>query len=212
VAIACFGTYILLNPDIPLTPKKAFVSLSLLRLVRQPVNWLRVVFMAVKKIWISGIRIHDFLGAEEITEARLVTDGRLMQEIVVHVCDASFAWSSISGSPVMVDIKDLNVKRGSLVAVVGQTGDGKSSFISALLGEMFKVGGTVEVHGKTAYVSQQAWIISGSIRDNIIFGKPWNEKLYHEVVDGCALLRDFDQFPAGDRTEIGTHIICSKKK
>ena len=102
-------------------------------------------------------------------------------------------------------LSDLNIsiKTGSLCAIVGSVGSGKSSFLSALLGEMDKTAGEIELSGRIAYVSQQAWIQNATLKKNITFGKKMNEDLYNKVVLDCALKSDFDILPGGDSTEIG---------
>uniref|UniRef100_A0A7N8XN14 ATP-binding cassette, sub-family C (CFTR/MRP), member 3 n=1 Tax=Mastacembelus armatus TaxID=205130 RepID=A0A7N8XN14_9TELE len=92
---------------------------------------------------------------------------------------------------------------GSLLAVVGHVGCGKSSLISALLGEMEKVEGDISVRGSVAYVPQQAWIQNATLRDNILFENPYNEQKYHSVLEACALTFDLEVLPGGDMTEIG---------
>lgn len=87
--------------------------------------------------------------------------------------------------------------------MVGSVGSGKSSLISAFLGEMERVTGRVNTKGSIAYVPQQAWIQNATLRDNILFGKTLDGKVYNSVVDACALKPDFDMLPGGDRTEIG---------
>lgn len=73
------------------------------------------------------------------------------------------------------------VKKGSLVAVVGMVGSGKSSLLSAILGDMRRCSGTVRVEGSVAYVPQQAWIQNLTVKDNILFGSKHDERLYSEV-------------------------------
>lgn len=90
-----------------------------------------------------------------------------------------------------------------MVAVVGSVGSGKSSVVSAFLGEMERVSGIVNTNGTIAYVSQQAWIQNATLKDNILFGKVYDKKTYDRVVEACALKPDFDMLPAGDMTEIG---------
>lgn len=97
----------------------------------------------------------------------------------------------------------MQVKRGSLVAVVGTVGSGKSSLVSAYLGEMDKLSGKVNTLGKIAYVSQQAWIQNATLQDNILFGKPMDVKRYNQVIAACALKPDMEMLPGGDQTEIG---------
>ncbi|XP_073435917.1 ATP-binding cassette sub-family C member 3 isoform X3 [Dendrobates tinctorius] len=98
---------------------------------------------------------------------------------------------------------DLLVPSGSLVAIVGHVGCGKSSLVSALLGEMEKVEGEVAVRGSLAYVPQLAWIQNSTLKDNILFGRAENEKNYKKVLEACALLTDLEVLPGGDQTEIG---------
>lgn len=97
----------------------------------------------------------------------------------------------------------MTVKKGTLCAVVGTVGSGKSSLIQALLGEMDKLSGRVNTVGSIAYVPQQAWIQNATLRDNILFGLEYDRKRYNRVVDACALRADIDMLSAGDQTEIG---------
>lgn len=82
-------------------------------------------------------------------------------------------------------------------------GSGKSSLISAILGEMEKLSGTVNCDGSIAYVPQQAWIQNATVQDNILFGKYLDTNLYNKVIESCALKADIEILPAGDQTEIG---------
>ena len=102
------------------------------------------------------------------------------------------------------------MRRGELVAIVGQVGSGKSSLLSAILGEMhkFDTGGKIAVQGKvrTAYAPQSAWVQNASLRANILFGREYDEDAYERVVRACALDADLGLLPAGDRTEIGEKV------
>jgi ATP-binding cassette subfamily C (CFTR/MRP) protein 1 len=104
-----------------------------------------------------------------------------------------------------VTLKTLNfdVRKGELMAVVGQVGCGKSSLLSGTLGEMHKFKGAINVDGSIAYVPQQAWILNTTLRNNILFGKEYNEEFYNQVLIACALKPDLEILPAGDQTEIG---------
>lgn len=115
--------------------------------------------------------------------------------------NGTFSWDN-EEKPTLRNI-NLQVKQGQLVAVVGSVGSGKSSLISAFLGEMEKLTGRVNTKGSIAYVPQQAWIQNATLRDNILFGKTMDGKAYNSVVEACALKPDFDMLPGGDLTEIG---------
>ena len=100
------------------------------------------------------------------------------------------------------------IERGSLVAVVGSVGSGKSSFLSAILGEMESIGGskvymssTFDEH-QVSFCSQSPWIVNDTLRGNILFGRKFNEDRYNEVVEACALSDDLAVLPAGDSTEM----------
>ena len=97
----------------------------------------------------------------------------------------------------------MKVKKGELVAVVGKIGSGKSSLISAVLGEIEKINGDSKITGRISYVAQQAWIQNMSVKDNILFGKDMDQEKYDTVVEACALASDLEILPSGDLTEIG---------
>jgi len=102
-------------------------------------------------------------------------------------------------------LRDINLKvpKNSLCAVVGTVGSGKSSLLSALLGEMDMLKGDLKVNGAVAYVSQQAWIQNATLKENILFGAKEDTEKYNKAVDDCALTADLEMLPAGDNTEIG---------
>ncbi|KAG0280370.1 hypothetical protein BGZ95_010380 [Linnemannia exigua] len=97
----------------------------------------------------------------------------------------------------------LSVKNKSLTAVVGRVGQGKSSLLNAIIGEMYKQEGTIRVRGRVAFVPQQAFITNATVRENIIFGNVYDQDRYRRVVTACGLDPDLDSLPAGDMTEIG---------
>ncbi|KAF9957481.1 hypothetical protein BGZ70_009498 [Mortierella alpina] len=107
-----------------------------------------------------------------------------------------------SMGPIMHNI-NLRIKRGNLTAVVGRVGEGKSSLVGALLGEMYKYSGSVRSYGSLAYVAQSAWILNDSVRNNILFGRPYDKERYINVVKSCALAPDFKMLIHGDNTIIG---------
>ncbi|KAI8873555.1 P-loop containing nucleoside triphosphate hydrolase protein [Ramicandelaber brevisporus] len=98
---------------------------------------------------------------------------------------------------------NLHVQRGSLVAIVGKIGSGKTALLSALVGEMDRISGSMSINGSLAYCTQQSWIQNATVRDNILFGRPYDEERYRKVIKICALERDLKTLPDGDNTEIG---------
>ncbi|XP_060041594.1 ATP-binding cassette sub-family C member 12 isoform X3 [Erinaceus europaeus] len=96
-----------------------------------------------------------------------------------------------------------SVRKGKVLGICGNVGSGKSSLIAALLGQMQLQQGIVAVSGTLAYVSQQAWIFHGSVRENILFGEKYDHHRYQHTVRVCALQEDLNSLPYGDLTEIG---------
>ncbi|KAL4440938.1 hypothetical protein ABPG74_009351 [Tetrahymena malaccensis] len=100
----------------------------------------------------------------------------------------------------------LQIESGELVAIVGQVASGKSSLLLAILGEMVKTSGNLKLNGSIAYIPQSPWLQNSSLRDNIIFGLPFDEERYYKVIEKCQLtvdLQNREVFPLGDLTEIG---------
>ena len=125
----------------------------------------------------------------------------------VELRNATFNWEKEQGKSSLVTLSNISLRipKGSLVAIVGSVGSGKSSFLYSLLGEMEHLSGTINVSGdqSIAYVAQQAWIQNNTVRDNILFGKRYRPEKYNRVIGACALKPDFAMLTAGDATEIG---------
>ncbi|KAG5359320.1 Oligomycin resistance ATP-dependent permease YOR1 [Yarrowia sp. E02] len=96
----------------------------------------------------------------------------------------------------------LNVKTGEFIVITGAVGTGKSSLLSAIAGLMVKTAGSVTASGEMIF-SPSPWVHNATIRDNILFGQPFDQALYDKVVHVCALERDFEILPGGDATEVG---------
>lgn len=137
-------------------------------------------------------RMSEFFEADTRRE-RPEVDESLDVAVRAH---ATFDWPEFSVRA------DLDIPRGQLTAIVGPVGSGKSSLLSGLLGDM-KTTGSVALGGRVGYCPQEAWIQNATIRDNILFGQPWDEDRYWKVVEKAQLRRDFDLLAARDMTEIG---------
>ncbi|XP_064236112.1 multidrug resistance-associated protein 1-like isoform X2 [Aotus nancymaae] len=166
---------------------------------RIPLFELPGVISAVIQTRISLGRLEDFLNAKELLPQSIETE--YIGDHAIGFTDASFSWDK-RGIPVLKDL-NLKIPEGALVGVVGQVGSGKSSMLSAILGEMEKLTGIVQRKGSVAYVSQQAWIQNCILQENILFGSMMNKEFYEQVLEACALLPDLEQLPKGDQTEIG---------
>ncbi|XP_067333226.1 multidrug resistance-associated protein 1 isoform X2 [Channa argus] len=201
VALSTFAVYVLVDEHNVLDAEKAFVSLALFNILRFPLNMLPMVISSMVQASVSLKRLRVFLSHEELQKDSVEHKAIEGSPNSIFIVDGVFSWSRAESST----LKRINVSipEGSLVAVVGHVGSGKSSLLSALLGEMDKLEGTVAVKGSVAYVPQQAWIQNSTLKDNIIFGHERKEAWYQHVVEACALQPDLEILPAGDMTEIG---------
>ncbi|XP_050638323.1 multidrug resistance-associated protein 1-like [Macaca thibetana thibetana] len=199
VSLATLCVYFLLDEGNILTATKVFTSMSLFNILRIPLFELPTVISTVVQTKISLGRLEDFLHTEELLPQNIETN--YIGDHAIEFTDASFSWNK-TGMPVLKDLK-IKIPEGALVAVVGQVGSGKSSMLSAILGEMEKLTGVVQRKGSVAYVSQQAWIQNCILQENILFGSIMKKEFYEQVLEACALLPDLEQLPKGDQTEIG---------
>uniref|UniRef100_A0A673A259 Multidrug resistance-associated protein 1 n=1 Tax=Sphaeramia orbicularis TaxID=375764 RepID=A0A673A259_9TELE len=210
VALSTFSVYVMVDDRNVLDAQKAFVSLALFNILRFPLNMLPMVISSIVQASVSLKRLRVFLSHEELQEDSVERKGAAGQLDYVSVYTATFNFTVCLKNWfhqvfVLFVLCRLNVliPEGALVAVVGHVGSGKSSLLSALLGEMDKLEGSVAVKGSVAYVPQQAWIQNSTLKDNIVFGQERKEAWYQRVVEACALQPDLEILPAGDNTEIG---------
>ncbi|XP_035695292.1 ATP-binding cassette sub-family C member 9-like isoform X1 [Branchiostoma floridae] len=129
----------------------------------------------------------------------------IAEDVAVEIRDGNFSWELESDSAALNDI-NLAVQKGKLTVVVGQVGSGKSSLCSAILGEMRTLSGQVlwgKEHNSVAYGAQKPWLLNATLRDNITFGRPFDNTRYQKVISACCLQPDIDILPGGDMTEIG---------
>eukprot|EP00026_Physarum_polycephalum_P000785 Phypoly_transcript_00786.p1 GENE.Phypoly_transcript_00786~~Phypoly_transcript_00786.p1 ORF type:complete len:1319 (+),score=220.66 Phypoly_transcript_00786:74-4030(+) len=123
--------------------------------------------------------------------------------VAMRIKDGEFAWSGAAGEPVILSGINLEVKEKEFVVIVGPVGCGKSSLLAAMLQEMHKINGRVELNDSVAYVAQSAWIVNATLKDNILLGSPYDEAKYQAAVAACALVPDLNVLPGGDQCEIG---------
>ncbi|KAL3664789.1 hypothetical protein V7S43_009969 [Phytophthora oleae] len=206
ISIAAFGTFsVVLHQD--LTPAIVFTSLALFMLIQAPLRSITAIVSMAIQCSVALERISSFLRMAELEESSVISeedplaDKFTTRDVFVAVEEGEFAWDK-DGLSLLRDV-NLEVKKGEFLVVQGTVGCGKSSLCSALLGEMEKRKGTVFVGGSVAYCSQQAWIQNMTVKDNILFGHPFERKKYETVLDACALTSDLRSLPAGDLTEIG---------
>lgn len=206
ISMAAFGTYYALG--YPLTPDVAFPALSLFNLLRFPVMMFPSQLMDLVNAKVALKRIQQFMEQDEMHQAPVVEDG----QAAIEIENGFFSWH-LSEEPILRNIS-VSIPQGQLVFVIGDVASGKSSLLSAILGEMISPISPINnnnnkqqhviVRGRVAYTQQDTWIQNGTLRENILLGSDdFNASWYEKVVDACALRPDIAALPAGDETEIG---------
>lgn len=160
-----------------------------------------IAMTSIAESRISVKRIEEFLLNEEkplaITEA-IPEEEKLG---TVKLTNVKASWLP---NPIVDTLSNINlqIKPGSLCVIVGHVGSGKSSLLQLLLKELPINSGSMEVVGKLSFASQEPWLFVSTAKDNILFGEEFDKTKYRNVVKVCALEKDFEQLPNGDRTLI----------
>ncbi|KAF8342804.1 uncharacterized protein EI90DRAFT_3030312 [Cantharellus anzutake] len=232
VILAAFYSYTMLAGE-PLTVSKAFVSIAVFTRLKGPMEELPTQIFALLHAYVSLQRIESYLQEGEVEDWATTlkreecrTPYSLKEASKVWIRNGTFAWHAVGGrqdgqvtfntpdSPRSVSVakefilSDISVDfpPGTLSLVTGPTGSGKSSLLSALLGEMDRVSGTLHLmkgNRNVSYAGQFPFLENATIRDNIVYHQPFEMTRYHEVLEACALLPDLRILDAGDQTEIG---------
>ena len=229
-SMLAFITYALSKHD--LNPAPIFSSLALFNSLRMPLNMLPLVIGQVTDASTALQRIQEFLFAEEqrediehddemqnaieiehasFTWERLPTDkveDKLGKKAAAAAAAAALkqkekSEEDVPTEPFKLNDMTLEVGRNELLAVIGTVGCGKSSLLSALAGDMRVTEGKVRMSTSRSFCPQYAWIQNTSVRNNVLFGKEYDETWYNQVIEACALAPDFKVLPNGDETEIG---------
>ena len=116
---------------------------------------------------------------------------------------ASWKGTEVHSNNLVLKSIQLTLESNQLVAIAGPVGSGKSSLLLSLINELPGLSGHLTVTGKVSYASQEPWIFSGTIRDNVLFGNPLDTERYWEVIDACCLTEDIDSYTDRDITLIG---------
>ncbi|KAJ5090859.1 hypothetical protein N7532_009543 [Penicillium argentinense] len=230
-SMLAFITYALTKHD--LHAAEIFSSLALFNSLRMPLNMLPLVIGQVTDAWTALNRIQEFLMAEEqkediekdehmdsaieiehasFTWERLPTEENADKlkkpagpdaKALASPKEDKKAEKQAPSEPFKLKNMTLEVGRNELIAVIGTVGCGKSSLLSALAGDMRVTEGKVKMSTTRAFCPQYSWIQNTSVRNNILFGREYDEKWYNKVIDACALAPDLEILPNGDQTEIG---------
>ncbi|KAJ3222253.1 Multidrug resistance-associated protein 1 [Clydaea vesicula] len=216
-----------------LRAEKIFPSLTLFANLRFPLMDLPETIISYASFKVGIRRISELLLAEEMDETanNLIKESTetLVSDFAIELNNADYSWvlpksdlnsvdtkngdSSVSDydgveageSGTVFGLKSISIRipHGSLVAVVGKVGSGKSSLLNALLGEMKKTSGSAILNGTLGYAPQQPWVQNASLKNNIIFHSTYEKDRYVSAIRVCSLEADIRGFEDGDQTELG---------
>ncbi|CAF2079341.1 unnamed protein product [Brassica napus] len=200
VSVSTFGACVLLG--VPLESGKILSAIAIFSTLRQPIFYLPETISMVVQTKVSLDRIASYLCQDNLKPDVVERLPKGSSDIAVEVSNRTLSWDVSSSNPTLKDI-NLKVFNGMKVAVCGTVGSGKSSLLSSILGEVPKISGSLKVCGTKGYVAQSPWIQSGTIEDNILFGKAMERERYEKVVEACSLSKDLEVLSFGDQTVIG---------
>uniref|UniRef100_A0A0E0A5Y9 ABC transporter C family member 13 n=1 Tax=Oryza glumipatula TaxID=40148 RepID=A0A0E0A5Y9_9ORYZ len=140
--------------------------------------------------------------ADLLKHCNTETNVNAMAVILRNVC-CSWSSSSIVESSMILRDVSLELQKGIFVAIIGEVGCGKSSLLNSIIGEIHVTSGSITSYGSIAYVPQVPWILSGSLRDNILLGEEFDPRRYEEVIHACTLDVDISAMVGGDMSHIG---------
>ncbi|KAI1268304.1 metal resistance protein YCF1 [Xylariaceae sp. FL1019] len=190
--------------DEPLSTEIVFPALALFNLLGFPLSVLPMVITSIIEATVAANRLSDFLTAEEVQPDAVILGPAAEErgEEAVVIRKGTFSWNRHEAKNALKAI-DFTAHKGDLTCVVGRVGQGKSSLLQSILGDLWKVDGEVRLNGSVAYVAQQPWIMNATVKENIVFGHRYDSNFYEKAVKACALLDDFAQLPDGDETYVG---------
>lgn len=191
-------------------PGITYMILSIMTYLIAPVYIIPVFSSVLVAAKVSAKRLDEFFKSPE----RIGLVNESLDQNIIEVKEAEFEWESLDKdseeeSPISrLSNVNLSIPRGSLVVVVGPVASGKSSLLSALLGEMHKTSGEASINlpadkSHSAYCPQQAWLMAGTVRENVLFGRPFEPQLYSQALMESCLFPDLKSMASGDATEIG---------
>ncbi|ANB12248.1 ATP-binding cassette glutathione S-conjugate transporter YCF1 [Sugiyamaella lignohabitans] len=204
ISCSTFALYAYLE-DVPLTADIVFPCITLFDMMTSPLNDIPRMISMIVDSTVSFVRVRDFLVSQELQTDAIIRQPAAVEsgEVSIDIKDASFLWDENDESSTILTNVNFSAHKGSLFCIVGKVGAGKTSFLKALLGDLYRKQGSVTVKGSIAYVAQDPWLVNGTVKDNILFGCRYDPEFYQKTIEACALVSDLEILPDGDNTEIG---------
>ncbi|KAN0028502.1 hypothetical protein ACTFIV_010347 [Dictyostelium citrinum] len=211
-AIVLVLTFIVYSISNEITLEVAFTTISIFISLRIPLLRLPNSIQTLQSLIPIAKRVEDFLTSSEIQQNNSFSnrdDGEVNLDCNVSIDNGTFNWKDDNSDDDEEDkpytLNNINFKApaGKLTIICGVVGSGKTSLVNGLIGEIYRVNGRVNMPNQISFTTQQPFLLSSSLRDNILFGKEMNFQRYKQVIEACCLTPDLLQLAAKDLTEIG---------
>ncbi len=204
VSCSTFAVFVL-TQDKPLSTDIVFPALTLFNLLSFPLAVVPMAITAFVEASVAIGRLYNFLTSEELQPDAVnhLPKANKVGEVTVKVNNGTFVWQRKPEYKVALSDVNFTAKKGEIACIVGKVGSGKSALIQSILGDLYRVEGSVDIHGNVAYVAQVPWIMNGTVKDNILFGHKYDPVFYEKCVKACALTVDFAILTDGDSTLVG---------
>ena len=211
VLFSTFSIYISLGNE--LNAAIAYSSIAVLMLCTSVINFIGGQGITVMFLMVTSLK--RFTQAL-LLEERPKVDYKTCLHHSIKVKNCSFSWKKklivdteqglVNENPEYWTLDHINFssKPGKLIIVIGSVGSGKTALFMGLLKEICMLDGSIARKGKFAFAGEDPWIVSGTIRENILMGLDYDEEWYNKVINSCSLARDLDLFNEyRDQTMIG---------
>uniref|UniRef100_A0A914I1R5 Uncharacterized protein n=1 Tax=Globodera rostochiensis TaxID=31243 RepID=A0A914I1R5_GLORO len=202
IMVLMLATYSIVLREV-LTAAKVFTTLALINILIMPLNAFPWVLSGIINGMVSKRRFDAFFAIHcGDQQQNIVTPSE--EGVLLGLDGNSFAWTDSKNA---VSGVRFNGRKGMLIGVIGPVGSGKTSLLMGLLGETIASEPLVQMDPEVlaegfAYVGQDVWLREGSIRDNVLCERAFDQQLFQRAIDACALSFDIQGMPGRDNYRI----------
>ena len=212
LSVASIGIYTLIKGKMVL--ENLLASLEIFDTMAASLYRLPIFITTLLNCLISMNRLEQFLNTKDFKKTSKEDQDLKGKNIDIKLYNCNFGIfnKELNTPKILLNNLDVEIKKGELVAIVGETGSGKTCLTNAILNYLDFIPNTNNgnkiynvVNGTISYASQNPWILNGTVRDNIIFYNELNIERYKKVLEICQLISDLTLLPGGEMTEISSN-------
>jgi ABC-type multidrug transport system fused ATPase/permease subunit len=175
--------------------------------IAQPLLQASMLVQSIATYSKSYARINEYLLAEEMTEDLKVERRNTDDNLAISMQAMTSSYENLSNdkdsNPFYLDSITMDIEKGKLIAIVGPVGSGKTSLLRSIAGSMMRISGKGVVAGEISYATQQPWIKTGTVQENIVFHNDMVTEKLNNAIQCCSLATDLQQLRDGLDTQLG---------